>query len=194
MAHKLKSNQRGEYKTWRFTSTLTPTDQINEDIHWIATNNIAAVDPHILLVKACIRQKVMNQAKPESVTFISWRFPRADAASWLSKAKNKIPLPDLSFEGYIQSATTSLDLPRLHRWMPDATWENVSGKLSLSAAYQQFSESNDAFEYCNDGSPALSRGGRPKKVTAVSTGHTISISRSPVLSLLFGMPIVQRLL
>ena len=80
MAQKLKLNQRGEYKTWLFTSTLTPTHQKYAVIPWIANNNIAEVGPHILLVKACIRQKVMNQAKPESVTFISWRFSRAEAA------------------------------------------------------------------------------------------------------------------
>jgi hypothetical protein len=71
---KLKLNKRGEFKTWRFTGTLKPTHHINEDIHWIAANNIAVLEPDILLVKACIRQKIMNQAKPGSVTFISWRF------------------------------------------------------------------------------------------------------------------------
>ena len=57
MAQKLKLNQR-EYKTWLFTSTLTPTHQINVVIPWITTTNIAVVDPHILLVKACIRRKL----------------------------------------------------------------------------------------------------------------------------------------
>ena len=107
MAHKLKLNQRGEYKTWRVTSTLTPTDQINADIHWIATNNIAAVDPHILLVKACIRQKIMNPAKPESVTFISWRFLRADAASWVSNARRKLLLSDLKGRRPSKNTTVS---------------------------------------------------------------------------------------
>ncbi len=60
MPQKLKLNQRLEFKTWRFTGTLTPTHHISEDIHWIATNNIAVLEPHILLVKACIRQKIMK--------------------------------------------------------------------------------------------------------------------------------------
>jgi hypothetical protein len=175
MPQKLKLNQRREFKTWRFTGTLTPTHHINEDIHWIATNNIAVLEPHIQLVKACIRQKIMNQAKPGSVTFISWRFSRAAAASWVSKAKDKVPLPDLPFEGYIQSTTESLSLPRLHRWIQDAIWENVSGKLSLSRAYQEFSAPDDAFEYDNDGSPALSKGGRRKTLPTVSTDSTMSI-------------------
>jgi hypothetical protein len=80
-------------------------------------------------------------------------------------------LPDLPFEGYIQS-TAAIDLPRLHRWMPDAIWRNVSGKLHRSTAYQQFSAANDAFEYCNDGSIALSNGGRPRKALSVSTDQT----------------------
>ena len=80
MPQKLKLNQRGEFKTWSFASTLTPTHQMNAEIHWTATNNIAVVEPHILSVKACIPPKIMNQAKPESVTFISWRFSRAEAA------------------------------------------------------------------------------------------------------------------
>jgi len=175
MPQKLKLNQRREFKTWRFTGTLTPTHHINEDIHWIATNNIAVLEPHIQLVKACIRQKIMNQAKPGSVTFISWRFSRAAAASWVSKAKDKVPLPDLPFEGYIQSTTESLSLPRLHRWIQDAIWDNVSGKLSLSRAYQEFSAPDDAFEYDNDGSPALSKGGRRKTLPTVSTDSTMSI-------------------
>ncbi len=117
----------------------------------------------------------MNQAKPGSVTFISWRFSRAAAASWVSKAKDKVPLPDLPFEGYIQSTTEFLSLPRLHRWIQDAIWENVSGKLSLSRAYQEFSAPDDAFEYDNDGSPALSKGGRRKTLPTVSTDSTMSI-------------------
>ena len=57
MAQKLKLNQRGEYKTWLFTSTLTPTHQINAVIPWIATKNIAVVDPNIMLVKAAVSGK-----------------------------------------------------------------------------------------------------------------------------------------
>jgi hypothetical protein len=46
--------------------------------------------------------------------------------------------------------------------MQYAIWKPVSGKLRQSAAYQQFSAANDVFEYCNDGSPALSKAGRLK--------------------------------
>ena len=53
------------------------------------------------------------------VTFIPWRFSRADAASWVSNARRKILLSDLPFEGYIQSddeaqRTNNLVLPMMH--------------------------------------------------------------------------------
>ncbi len=154
---------------------LTPACKIHADIYWIATNNINVVQPENLLVKA----HVLNEVRPASVSFISWRFSRVDAMLRISNATAKLPLPDLPFWGYIQS-TDAIDLPRLHRWMQDAIWEPgpVSGKLFLSTAYpyQQFNSDNYAlFEYDNHGSPALSQGGRPKIVADVSTGHAISI-------------------
>ena len=194
MPHKCKIpkfNQRGEFKTWHFTSELTPTHEIRADIDWIATNNTIIADTPNLHVKACIKANVMDGARPACVTFISWRFSRVNAMSWISNAKAKLPLTALPFEGYIQTNHT-IDLPRLLQWMPDAVWEPVGGRLQESAAYQQFSAANDTFEFCNDGSLAVSRGGRPKKVTSVSTSHTISIFRPPVRSLLFGIPNVQR--
>ena len=150
-------NPRGRYKTWCFTSVLEPTLAIREDIDWIATRNLDHAtnnQQHILLVKACITEKVMSQGRPDCVTFTTWRFSRADAALWVSNARDKIPLTALPFEGYIQ-ADDALDLPRLHRRMPDAIWQNVSGKLHQSTAYQPFSAANDVFEYCNASSMAL---------------------------------------
>ena len=148
------SNQRERYRTWNFTSELAPDHQIRADIDYIATSNSDAAHPHISLVKAYIKGKVLTQARPHRVTVISWRFSRADAALWVSNARANIPLSTLPFEGYIQ-ADDALDLPRLHRRMSDAIWQNVSGKLHQSTAYQQFSAANDAFEYCNASSMAL---------------------------------------
>jgi hypothetical protein len=82
--------------TWHFTSVLTPTHQIHADVSWIAANNIVVAQPDILLVKACIREKIINQARPERVTFISWGFSRADAALWVSNARDKIPLSNMA--------------------------------------------------------------------------------------------------
>ena len=181
-----KLNQRGEFKTWHFTSELMQTHEINSDINRIATDNLIVADAQNLLVKACINAKIMNEARPAWVTFSSWRFSRVDAMSWISNTKAKLPLTALPFEGYIQTNHT-IDLPRLHQWMPDAVWEPVRGRLTQSAVYKQFSAANDVFEYFNNGSPALSRGGRPKKVTAVSTGHGISIcfAHRPVPTMIF---------
>jgi hypothetical protein len=54
-----------------------------------------------------------------------------------NSSKPQTPLPDLHFEGWIQSRTT-IDLPRLHGWIPDAIWNNVGGKLTHSADYYRF--------------------------------------------------------
>jgi hypothetical protein len=119
--------------TWHFTSVLTPTHQIHEDVSWITTNNIVVVQPHILLVKACIKEKVTNQARPECVTFSSWRYSSADTASWVSNARDKIQLSKyIPFKGYIQS-TDAIDLPSLHQWMQDVILEPVSARAARVA-------------------------------------------------------------
>ncbi len=53
-------NERARHNTWHFTSVLIPTDQIRADINWIVTYNINVAHPHILLVKACIKEKVTH--------------------------------------------------------------------------------------------------------------------------------------
>ena len=55
-------NRRAMYKTWHFTSVLEPTLAIREDINWIAIRNLDLAtnnQQHILLVKACITEKVI---------------------------------------------------------------------------------------------------------------------------------------
>ncbi len=81
-------------------------------------------------MKGHIREKKMNKARPACVSFISWRFSRVDAMSWIPNTKAQFPLPDLPLEGNIQSPD-AIDLPRLHLWMP-AIWENVGDKLCQS--------------------------------------------------------------
>ena len=94
-------NRRAMFKTWHFTSGLEPTLAIRGDIDCIATDHATNNQQHILLVKACITEKVMSQGRPDCVTFTTWRFSRADAALWVSYARDKILLPDLPFEKYI---------------------------------------------------------------------------------------------
>ena len=165
-------NPRNRYNTWHFTSGLEPTLAIRGDIDWIATDHATNNQQHILLLKACTTEKVMSQGRPDCVTFTTWRFSRADAALWVSNARNRIPLTALPFEGYIQSRD-SLEVHRLHQWMQDAIWQNVSGKLHRSSTYRDFSAANDAFEYCHVGSMALSNGGRPRKAISVSSYQTM---------------------
>ncbi len=80
-----------------FTSMLTPTHEIHADINWLASNKIIVADAQNLLVKACIRAKVLNKARPAWVTFISLRFSRVDAKLWISNATPKLPFQDPPF-------------------------------------------------------------------------------------------------
>jgi hypothetical protein len=122
-------NQRGEFKTWHFTSVLTQTHEIHAVINWPTTNKIIEVDAQNLLVKACIEAKVMNEARPAWVTFISWRFSHVDAKLWISNTTAKLPLQDLPFEGYIQSNHT-IDLPHLQKPGTDVFFHQGSGTAS----------------------------------------------------------------
>ena len=115
-----KLNERAaRYMTWNFTSVLMPMDQVRADINRIVTNDTNVAHSHLLLVKACIKEKVINQARPECVTYISWRFSRADAASWLSNTRDNIPLTDLPFEGYVQSTLESGHVQPFQTWFPE---------------------------------------------------------------------------
>ncbi len=87
-----KLNQRGEFKTWHFTSVLTLTHEIHACINWLAIYTIIVVDAQYLLVKTCSKAKVMNKARQACVTFISWRFSHVDAKLWISNATAKLPL------------------------------------------------------------------------------------------------------
>ncbi len=90
-----------KFKTWHFqvTSVLISTQEIHDDINWLATNKIIIADAQNLLVKTYIKAKVMNEARPAWVTFISWRFSSVDAKLWISNARAKLPLQDLPIEG-----------------------------------------------------------------------------------------------
>ena len=114
-------------------------------------------------VRNWVQNLVLNTDKPDSVSFISLRFSRTDVATWMSNATTFTPLLDLHFERYIQS-NIAIELPRLHKWIPEAIWNSVGGKLSQSNEYNLFSQANEVYEYWNSGSLAASKGGRPSKV------------------------------
>jgi hypothetical protein len=82
-----------KFKTWHFqvTSVLIPTQEIHDDINWLPTNKIIIMiaDAKNLLAKTYFKAKVMNEARPAGVTFISWRFSSVDAKLWISNATAK---------------------------------------------------------------------------------------------------------
>ena len=117
-------------------------------------------DP-IQRVRGYIEKQISSENKPDCVTFVHWRFSRKVVAGWISHAAARPSLPDLPFEGYIQSE--SIGLNRLHRWLQDAIWSSVGEKLSENTAYKQFCMADPAYEYCQYGKPALARAGRPAK-------------------------------
>jgi hypothetical protein len=64
-------------------------------------------------VRSWIEKMVLSVNKPDSISFISFRFSRTDVATWMSNATAQAPFPDFHFEGYIQSKT-AIALHRLH--------------------------------------------------------------------------------
>jgi hypothetical protein len=53
-----KLNQRGEFKTWHFTSVLTPTHEIHADINWLTTNKIIEAGAQICWLKTVLKQRL----------------------------------------------------------------------------------------------------------------------------------------
>ena len=99
---------------------------------------------------------ILNADKPDCISFISLRFSRTDVATWMSNARARSPLLDLHFEGYVQSIS-AIAQPRLNRWIPEAIWNGVGGKLSQSNEYNLFSRANEVYEYLNSGSLAANK-------------------------------------
>ncbi len=163
-------------KTWHFTSILMPTHEINEDFVRLAFHtdrqNVNIEHASIDVVRYWIKRQVLNEARQTCVNFISWRFSRTDVAEWFSKTKACTPLQDLLFEGYIQ-ASHAINISRLASWIRDAHWNPLGMKLAACEAYKSFCASGDVYEVCSDGTPAVSRAGRPKK-EKVTTQCTVS--------------------
>jgi len=164
----MPSNPNKRFKTWHFTSVLFATEEISRVFNWYAHESQLTdkVNGPIAEVKRWVEKLVLTPEIPASISFISLRFPRTDVATWMSNATARTPLLNISFEGFIQSSE-SVALDRLHRWIPDAIWNNIGGKLSRSVEYKNFCDANTMYEYCTLGSPAVDKGGRPKAKPAV---------------------------
>ena len=165
-------NLRGRYRTWHFTSGLTPSPDIARvlDRHTNLSQDINKEQAPIQEVSNWIHGLILNTDKPECASFICWRFSRKDVTSWVLSAAAHTPLPILPFEGYIQSKS-GLDISRLHSWMPDAIWNPLGEKLGHCVAYQNFCASGDAYEIHTHGLAALAKAGR-YKISMVSPDHT----------------------
>ncbi len=96
-------NQRGEFKTWHFTSVLTPTSEITPVFTWYARESqyIDNVSGPIAEVRSWIEKLVLSVNKPDGISFISFLFSHTDVATWMSNATAQIPFLDLHFDGYI---------------------------------------------------------------------------------------------
>ena len=115
---------------------------------------------------------LLTQHKPSQITSIQLRVPRTTIDACVSNARAKSRLPDLPLEGYIQ-ASNKIDHHSLKSWI-DATWERVGGKLHAHQPYQKdfLAPEEDtlaAYVYFQlHGEPALKKGGRPCKPSAVN--------------------------
>ncbi len=157
-------NPRGQYKT--FTSMLEPSHEIIRVLNQITDKMQGSVNE----VSRWIIGRVLNEAKPQCVTFICWRFSRQDVATWVSSAAAAAHtrLQNLPFEVYIQS-NSGIELSRLHYWMKDAKWINIGGKLIQCGAYKNLCASGTSYEIGTHGVPALEKAGRYKTSTVRPT-------------------------
>ena len=110
-------------------------------------------------------QNIFLQKKPDRVSNIEARYTVAA----LSAACNASPDPNartLPVEGYIQLINGRICLFDLDRWVPNAEWTPVLGRLTDNADYKKYNDSKaDTSVYIHNqihGTPALGKGGRPK--------------------------------
>ncbi len=143
-----KSNRRGEYKTWHFTSMLTPTPEITWILSWYAheSQHTDRTTGPIKEVRNLMVKLFLNAENPHCISFISLRFSRTNFATWLSNAAARSPFVELYYEGYVQSTGISITLHRLNRWIPHAIWNHVGGMLSPCAEFNLFCKANEIYE------------------------------------------------
>jgi hypothetical protein len=163
-------------RVWYFTHTLHTRLEQHATRVSAATN----VEPYNVL-KQLFQSLILSTRLPEDVKFIQLRVPRVAFTVFESNARAGTPLPDLHFDGYIQSGKNKLDRDRLKSWI-DAAWERVDGKLKAHTPFLSgFLKPDDATAAAHLyfqllGKPALSTGGRPPKLPPVSLKYSSSAS------------------
>ena len=110
-------------------------------------------------------QNIFLQKKPDRVSNIEARYTvvALSAACNASSDPNARTLP---VEGYIQLSKAKICLHDLDRWVPNAEWTPVLGRLTDNADYKKYKDSKaDTSVYIHKqihGTPALGKGGGSK--------------------------------
>ena len=96
-------------RVWYFTHTLHTRLEQHATRVLAATN----VEPYNVL-KQLFQSLILSTRLPEDVKFIQLRVPRVAFTVFESNARAGTPLPDLHFDGYIQSGKNKFDRDRLN--------------------------------------------------------------------------------
>ena len=90
-------------RVWYFTHILhTPLQQ-----HATRVSAATNVDPYDVL-EQLFQSLIVSARLPPDVKFIQLRVPRVAFTGFESNARTGTPLPDLHFDGYIQTEKTNL--------------------------------------------------------------------------------------
>ena len=168
----MSSNSIVRSRVWKFTHALHTRLEQHATRVSAATN----VEPYDVL-KQLFQSLILSTRLPPDVKFIQLRVPRVAFTGFESNARTGTPLPDLHFDGYIQTEKNKLDLDRLKSWI-DATWERVKCRLNthppfLSGFLNLDDATAAAYVYFQLlGKPALSTGGRQHKPPQVSLKYS----------------------
>ena len=155
------------FRTWKFTHTLRTSLNSSASGSFASTTLSSYASAKQLLVS------LLTQHKPSQITSIQLRVPSTTIDACVSNARAKSRLPDLPLEGYIQASHAKIDYHSLKSWI-DATWERVGGKLNdhkpyLTGFLAPDEDTSAAYVYFQMlGEPALRKGGRPCKPSAVN--------------------------
>ena len=159
----MSSNSNVRSRVWKFTHTLHTRLEQHATRVSAATN----VEPYDVL-KQLFQSLILSTRLPPDVKFIQLRVPRVAFTVFESNAKAGTPLPDLHFDGYIQTSGNKIDLDRLKSWI-HATWERVEGRLDAHSPFRSgFLKPDHATAAAHVyfqllGEPARKTSGRPPK-------------------------------
>ena len=161
-------SDKSRYVTWKFTHIL------HTSLGQQATRGLAStkIGPYNVMEQLFL-SLIFSTRLPSNAKFIQLRVPRLAFDGFESNARAGAPLPDLPFDGCIQSGQKKLDLDSLKSWIA-ATWERVNGKLKDPPAFLNgFLKPDDAtaaafVHFQMPGDLAVAKCGRQPKLPAVN--------------------------